>query len=153
MVYELLNALYGIKESPLLQYLTLLKILKKLSFKPLIQDKYVFTRSTSKNIVIIIVYVNDFIVVAPTKQQAQVVLTELSGYFQLKELGNIYYFLGYYIVRNRKKRAIYIIQDVYVKKTIKVYSFKGVASLSTPLPSKKLTNFTGIANKGDIKRY
>lgn len=99
------------------------------------------------------VYVNDFIVVAPTKQQAQAVLTKLTGYFQLKELGDIYYFLRCCIIRNREKRTIYITQDVYVKKTVKSYSFEGVVTLSTPLPSKKLSKFTGTAGKGELKRY
>jgi hypothetical protein len=56
-------------------------------------------------------------------------------------------------MRNREKRAVYITQDAYVKKTVKSYSFEGAATPSTPLPSKKLSKFTGTAGKGELKRY
>jgi hypothetical protein len=153
IVCELLNALYGMKESPLLWYLTLLKILEMLGFKPLIWDKCVFTRGTGKDLVIIMVYVDDFAVAARTRVLAQSVLTDLSKHFQLKELGDIHYFLGCRIVRDREKRAVYITQDAYVEKTVKAYGFEGAATPATPLPSEKMSKFTGTANKGDIKKY
>jgi hypothetical protein len=131
----------------------LLKILKKLGFKPLVWDKCVFTRGKGKDLVIIMVYVDDFAVAAKTRALVQLVLNKMLGHFELKELGDIHYFLGCRIVRDRKKRAIYITQDAYIKKTVKSYSFEGLVTPVAPLPSKKLTKFTGTASKDDIKKY
>ena len=109
----LLGALYGTNESPLLW-------------------------RTGRVMVSIVVCVDDFAVAAPTKQEAQAVLAELTGHCQLKEPDDNHYLLGCRIVRSRGKRAIYITRDAYLDQTARSYELAGAATPSTPLPSEKL---------------
>ena len=72
-----------------------------------------------KVIVIIVVYVNDFLVLSETKLDEHQALEKLRSSFPIKDLGEISYYLGYHITRDRKARMVIFDQRRYAQTVTK----------------------------------
>ena len=75
-VLLLQKALYGLKQSPRLWQLTLKAALKRLDYLPLFADQCVYRNA--KTGLIIITYVDDFLLVGPHGQELQQLKRQLS---------------------------------------------------------------------------
>lgn len=131
----LLRALYSLRQSPLLQYKQLKAFLITLKFIPIISDIYAFKYANGS---IIVVYVDDILVITQNLEALITVVALLRDRFKIRELGNIYYYLGIRIVRDRKAKKIYVIQDAYLQKLgIKYGLYQGKFQvLATPILSR-----------------
>lgn len=109
----LLRALYSLRQSPLLQYKQLKAFLITLKFTLIISDICAFKHANGG---IIVVYVDDMLVIAQNLEALITVVALLRDRFKIRELGNVHYYLGMRIVRNRKAKKIYVIQDAYLQK-------------------------------------
>ena len=157
-VLHLLKALYGLKQSPRLWQLTLRAALKKLGYLPLFADQCVY-RSTETGL-IIITYVDDFLIIGPQgqglkqlKQQLSVLVSEV---FNMKDLGQCQFFLGVRITRDQSKGHITLCQDVYVHKTLDQFGILECRTVTTPLDpgaSETLVPYQGTASEDQIKQY
>ena len=107
LVCLLLCTLYGLKQSPLLWYEELTKFLKSIKFSPLYSDACVFRNHDSGDIIVI--YVDDLIIIGISNSDVDATAKLLGGRFELKELGNINFYLGCRIVRDRKQCKIWIV--------------------------------------------
>ncbi len=105
LVYQLLKALYGLKQVPRKQYLTLREFFKSLGFTRIQKDHSVFVY---KNGTIIGIYVDDLFILTPVQELIDLLKKELAKRFRIKDLGEISFYLGIQIIRNRKNRSIYI---------------------------------------------
>lgn len=110
----LLRALYGLKQAPLLWHRELTKFLESVHFVPLWSDACLFKHKDSG--AIIIIYVDDLVITARTEDEIEVVANLLGNQFKLKALGDVHYYLGCRIIRNRTIRKLWIVQDGYIKK-------------------------------------
>src|ERR1700722_4017361 len=81
-VLLLQKALYGLKQSPRLWQLTLKAALKRLRYLPLFADQCVY-RNTSIEL-IIITYVDDFLLVGPQGENLRILKRQLSEAFDMK---------------------------------------------------------------------
>ena len=89
---------------------------------------------------IIAVYVDDLIPAA--KYMAEIEHTEklLTDRFKMKCLGDLSFYLGCRIMRNRAKREIYLIQDAYVEQLLEKYNVESLNAIDTPMaPGSRLT--------------
>ena len=84
---------------------------------------------------VLLLYVDDFLIAAPNYQLINSVRNLLKGHFELKELGPIQQFLAMEITRDRVNRYIYISQRQYTYKIIEKYSYKDLNAAATPWPS------------------
>jgi hypothetical protein len=84
-VAKLLKALYGLKQAPRLWQQFFAAALKELGFKPLESDNYVYLNSTTK--VIIVIYVDDFLIIAKSIPAITKLKELLANKFSIKELG------------------------------------------------------------------
>ncbi|KAM4064136.1 reverse transcriptase (RNA-dependent DNA polymerase) [Hirsutella rhossiliensis] len=75
------KALYGLRKSPLWWFLTITPILKTLGFEPLDADLCLF--KDEKRGCILILYVDDMLVAAPTKETVFHVKEQLQSFFEL----------------------------------------------------------------------
>ena len=132
-VCKLDKALYGMCDSPLLWYETLTGILAKMGFHPLNSDQCVFFNDAKD--CLIIVYVDDFIVAAATTLKVEQTLRTLGEQFEIKELGDLHFFLGCRITRDRYKRALYISQESYLQSVITKFGFDDCQPADTPMVS------------------
>lgn len=109
----LLRALYGLRQSPLLWYEQLKAFLITLKFTPIMSDICAFKHTNGG---IIVVYVDDMLVIAQSLEALITVVALLKDRFKMRELGDIHYYLGMRIVRDRKTKTIYVAQDAYLQK-------------------------------------
>jgi hypothetical protein len=150
----LLQALYGLKQSPRLWQLTLRKALKSLGFEPLITDSCLFINRQDG--ILVVTYVDDFLAMGPKGEALDAFRYELRSKWTIKELGNAEYFLGIRIMRDRENNKLYLYQDAYINKILVRYGMTNSKLVETPIASGALeliVLFDGITLKKDIKEY
>ena len=104
-VLKLKKALYGLKQSPRLWYNYLASKLKEIGFKPITLETGIFLHNTLDTI--ILVYVDNILCFSKSLssiKEAKRLLTSKS--LDLKDLGEVSYFLGIEITRNREDKSI-----------------------------------------------
>lgn len=116
VVCQLTKALYGLKRSPLYWFETLLPVLKDTGFVPVSADSCLLTNRALG--ALLVLYVDDLLVAAPTAAIVNRVKEQLASHFKLKELGEVRTFLGYDIVRDRQTRTVFISQQRYTMSVI-----------------------------------
>jgi hypothetical protein len=84
-VAKLLKALYGLKQAPRLWQQFLAAALQELGFEPLDSDNCVYLNSITK--VIIVTYVDDFLIIAKSIPAITELKELLASKFSIKELG------------------------------------------------------------------
>jgi hypothetical protein len=102
----LLQALYGLKQSPRLWQLTLRKALKSLGFEPLVTDSCLFINRQDG--ILVVTYVDDFLAVGPKGEALDAFRYELRSKWTIEELGDAEYFLGVRIMRDRENNKLYL---------------------------------------------
>ena len=81
-------------------------MLKKLRFKLLVTNNYTYYNIAIK--IIIIIYINDFLIIKPLGLAFNKLKSNLSKKLDIKDLSKVLYFLGVYIIYNRSKSLIYL---------------------------------------------
>ena len=64
-------------------------------------------------------YMDDMLIAAPTKDQIQHIVNQLYSIFILKDLGEVRKFLGHLVVCDRTNKVIKISQGPYIEKILK----------------------------------
>lgn len=99
LVCKLQKSIYGFKQASRQWYSKLSQFLLKFGFIPSKSDYSLFTKGEGLEFVSLLVYVDDIIIVGPTSSIIDSVKTFLHSQFNLKDLGDLRYFLGLEIVR------------------------------------------------------
>jgi hypothetical protein len=153
-VLLLQKALYGLKQSPRLWQLTLKAVLKRIGYMPLFADQCVY-RSTKTGLVII-TYVDDFLLVGPQGESLKMLKLQLHDAFDMKDLGPCQFFLGVRITRNRSQNQTTICQDAYIRKVLSQFGMLECRAVLTPLDpgaSDTLVPHQGTATEDQVKLY
>jgi hypothetical protein len=153
-VLLLQKALYGLKQSPRLWQLTLKAALKRIGYIPLFADQCVYR--SAKTGLIIITYVDDFLLVGPKGERLRVLKLQLSEAFDMKDLGPCQFFLGVRITRDRSQNKTTICQDAYIRKVLDQFGMLECRAVSTPIDpgaSDTLVPHQGTATEDQIKLY
>src|ERR1700709_2642025 len=101
--------------------------LKRLGYLPLFADQCVY-RSIETGL-IIITYVDDFLLIGPHGQELQQLKRQLSKAFEMKDLGPCQFFLGVRITR--KGSQITLCQDAYIRKVLDQFGMLECRAVST----------------------
>ena len=134
----LVQALYGLKQSPRQWQLKVKTALKELGFKPLISDE-----STYYNVqfsIFIVTYVDDFLIFGPSIKEINRLKEKITEIFDIKDLGPIHYFLGIQILRDRPNRTIKINQSTYIQQIIDISCLTDIKTSPIPLSPGLLKN-------------
>lgn len=83
---------------------------------------------------VIAVYVDDFLVTRYDEDEITDIKSSLHTQFQIKDLGQIHYFLG--LEFNKISNGMIVHQQKYIKELLQSYSLSECAPVSMPLPSK-----------------
>jgi hypothetical protein len=105
----LLRALYGLKQSPRLWQETLSKELVKLGFHPMENDRSIYITELGIGGIIIITYVDDFLLIGPRINEINILKEKLSSIFSMKDLGPCETFLGIHLIRDQKNHLIHLV--------------------------------------------
>ncbi|KAL2415479.1 Retrovirus-related Pol polyprotein from transposon TNT 1-94 [Exophiala dermatitidis] len=153
IILRLLKALYGLKQSPLLWHNTLSDALKTLGLLPVPGVNCVL----NNGFLTILFYVDDIIFCYKRefKEQVDTILQRLQERFALRVIPEVNWFLGIRIVRDRKLRKLWLVQDSYIDKLLAKFNVNsyGKKMPSTPLSTESLVPYNGQATPQEIYAY
>jgi len=109
------RALYGLKQSSREWYNTLRAFFEVNGYERLNKDHSVFVHD---NGTVVAVYVDDILMLAPHKSGISLLKQQLDKRFRMKHLGDISWYLGMKVVRDRPNRTIYINQASFTKQLL-----------------------------------
>ena len=101
-VLRLRKAIYRLKQSPRAWYHKLSCTLEEKGFKRSEADHTLFTHQSPRGIVVVLVYVDDLIISGNDKEGILETKTYLKTVFDIKDLGELKYFLGIEVCRSSK---------------------------------------------------
>jgi hypothetical protein len=148
-ILQLNKALYGLRRSPLLFQRELTQALKKLGYAPVPHEPCAYTR----NGVIIFFYVDDIVLAFRGAQRAEALKTiiQLQNRYRLTGGEDLQWFLGIEILRDRRRRLIWLSQSSYIEKFAALVQSKLTAR--APMTKEELLPFEGIATTLEITAY
>nr|GEX77971.1 retrovirus-related Pol polyprotein from transposon TNT 1-94 [Tanacetum cinerariifolium] len=133
-VYRLKKSLYGLKQAPRAWYNKLSKFLISTGFSKGVVDPTLFTRLTSKHILLVQIYVDDIIFASTDPNSCQRFAHEMSLTFQMSMMGQMSFFLGLQVSQN--PRGIFINQSKYALEILKKYDFDSSTPIDTPMAER-----------------
>ena len=131
-VCKLNKSIYGLKQSPCCWNSTLDAFLKEMQFTQTASDPCIYCRKAGKDIMFIGVYVDDIILAAKNEKQLKQVKENLSNKYDIKDLGELKYFLGIKVEQNKESGSIWIGQPAYTENLLKRLGMQDSKPTSTP---------------------
>jgi len=151
--WKLLKALYGLRRSPLLWYRELSSKLKELGLEPIYEDACVFHDGK----ILVFFYVDDIIVMFRKESQARFeqVKRGLFQAYEMKDLGELKWFLGIQIIRDRLNRKLWLCQSAYIEKIAARFHLQGIGRTRADIPMKtnNLVKYEGEASANSVEFY
>lgn len=149
-VLLLQRALYGLRVSPLLWFDLLSQVMKKLGLSPVPECACLFQNHQ----LIVFFYVDDIVVLFHRSNRAayEAFRTGLMSNFNLREIGELKWFLGIRVVRDRIHHKIWLCQDSYISKLAAKFNLEH-QKVRTPLLLEPLLKFEGQATPHATVKY
>jgi len=113
MVGRLLRALYGLRRSPLLWQKLLTEVLRDQGLNPTMEEPCLFITDW----LTVFFFVDDIVAMYQEAHasQANEFIARLQDTFKIRDLGELRWFLGIRVIRNRPRRRIWLMQDSYIE--------------------------------------
>jgi hypothetical protein len=132
-VLRLRKALYGLRRSPLLWQKNLTSSLRELGFKEVPQEPCVMLKGG----IVVFFYVDDIVFChrKGDEEKVQDVIKGLKTEYKMSVLGELKWFLGIHVLRDRSQRLLWLSQEAYVEKIAKQYEI----DLTSRFPDTPMT--------------
>jgi hypothetical protein len=150
LVYKLRRSLYGLKQAPknwnsvLNQWLV-----DDFGFQRSAVDTCLYTFSLDQDLLVLLVYVDDLILASTTSALLQDFKTAISSRFNIKDLGELEYFLGVRVTRDRPNRRLLLDQTVYIKTMLEKFNMADSRPVVTPAAEEPLVKTMAAATPED----
>lgn len=131
-VYRLRKALYGLKQAARAWHAKLLSELIRLGFTASDADPCMFYRGDAAERVYLLIYVDDGIIIG-RQQEVRAALADIAGAFEIKDVGNVSYFLGLQLRRDRARGQIWLGQPKYARDMLERFGMSDCKPVVTPL--------------------
>lgn len=139
-VCKLKRSLYGLKQSPRQWYKRFDSFMLAHGFKRSNYDSCVYIKFVNGSAVYLLLYVDDMLIAAKSKEHIATLKKLLSSEFDMKDLGAAKKILGMEITRDRKSGLLFLSQHNYIQKVLKRFNMQDAESVSTPIaPHFKLS--------------
>ena len=132
-VCHLQKAIYGLKQAGYTWAEMLRQILLKHKFNPTTADPCVYTRGRDKDLIILMVYVDDIMILASSLVIGNKLIDDLEHDFKLKRIPTVNKYVGFEIERDRKTHQIYLRQHLYTTDTLKRFGMIDSKPVGTPM--------------------
>jgi hypothetical protein len=132
-VCRLKKALYGLKQAPRAWNQRIDAHLRSFGFQPSSFDDCVYVYHKHDDVVLLALYVDDFLLAATSPAILKSVKQSLQSAFDIRDLGETTSFLGWEIHRDRAARTIVVTQKSYIKNDI-LDKFGFIESKPVPTP-------------------
>lgn len=148
-VCRLKRSLYGLKQSPRAWFERFSKVLKQHGYTQGQTDHTMFIKHSSVGkMAVLIVYVDDIVLTGDDKEEIPRIKNVLTKEFEIKDLGNLKYFLGMEIARSKK--GIFVSQRKYVLDLLKDTAMLDCKPADTPMDST--TKLGSIQDSAPIEK-
>jgi Reverse transcriptase (RNA-dependent DNA polymerase) len=148
---RLKKPIYGLKQSLRAWYEKLSLFLKSCGFTISSADNSLFTKHSNDNIIIVLVYVDDIIVIENNQTDINLIKGQLKKNFDIKDLGILKYFLGIEVAHSIK--GLFISQRKYALDLLKETSKIRSKPASTPMEYKCKLNTEDEEPLEDINQF
>ena len=138
MVCKLKKSLYGLKQSPRAWYECIHAFFVKEGLVRSHADHSLYVVQSSTHIVIVIIYVDDLIILASDMTKLMEFKAKLEKEFDMSDLGELHFFLGVQIERNRAARTLTMHQRSYIEGVLSRFGMEECKPLATPLDVKAI---------------
>ncbi|KAI1005009.1 hypothetical protein K3495_g3205 [Podosphaera aphanis] len=147
------RALYGLRVSPKLWFDKISGFSATIGFNYSSEDHCIMIHESLT--ILIFIYVDDFLIAAPTNLRAHMDRIKLSidTKYELRDLGEVKRFLNLDICRNREVRTIHISMASYVDKIVTRFHLQHARLPNVPLTGKKLLPYDGVATPEQRTAY
>jgi hypothetical protein len=149
-ILRLIRALYGLPQSPLLWFNELSQTMQELGLRSVAESACLFTNDK----LMVFFYVDDICVLyhQSNADALSEFKSKLFTKYEMRDMGELNWFLGIRVVRNRQRRRLWLTQDAYIAK---ITSKFGLSSLKakTPMATEALLKYDGQATSIQIERY
>lgn len=152
ILLKLLKALYGLKQPPALWYRHLSKTLIRLGLEAIPGIECCFVSDH----MIVFFFVDDITVLYEERYTKEVDAFEkkLFETYEMRKIGELEWFLGIKIIRDRANRQLWLSQESYIEKIINKFNLTDQQRrYETPLPIETLFKHTGRATPQEIYAY
>jgi transposase InsO family protein len=132
--WRLKRSLYGLKQAGRTWNLTLDKALGELGFTRLDAETCLYVYRDGKGgICFLVVYVDDLLLAASSRQLMDKIKSTLSKRFHMHDLGEVKFILGIQVKRDRNRRTISLSQAQYIDSVLDRCGMTGCSPLNTPM--------------------
>lgn len=151
-VLRLNKALYGLRRSPLLWQKNLTGSLQELGFKEVPQEPCVMLNGG----VVVFFYVDDIVFCYRKKDEEKTkgLINALKQEYEMNILGELKWFLGIHVLRDRRQKKLWLSQEAYVEKIANQYMLDLTGRLpDTPMTESELLPSQENADKPSVMQY
>jgi len=138
MVCQLNKAIYGLRQSSRVWYLTIAEFLAKLGFKRVESDYGLFVNWTATSKCLISLYVDDLLIACNSMDYLVEVKHKLSQEYKMTDLGEAGYILGIQLHRDRARRQIFLSQSHYLERVLERFRMSDCKPVSTPIENQSM---------------
>ena len=114
LVCRLKKSIYGLKQSPHCWNTALDSHMKKMKYVQTKADPCIYVFKDKTETVIIAVYVDDILIAGTSNKKIAEVKAAIANRFEVKDMGELHYFLGVKIVRDSQAGTIWLGQPSYI---------------------------------------
>jgi hypothetical protein len=150
--WRLLKALYGLRRSPRLWQLEFGSWLRSMGFKQVPEDPCVYTTEH----IIVIFFVDDIVTLSYPANRSRVRDFEdsLHAKYPMRNVGELRWFLGIRVIRDRNARKLWLCQDSYIDKIVSRFHLEQGKRPPIPLVyGQPLTPNEGKATPETVHQY
>eukprot|EP00253_Pinus_taeda_P016186 PITA_16186 len=134
LVFKLKKSLYGLKQSPRMWYQKFDTFIWGLGFTRSKEDHCAYFKLIGGNVIYLVLYVDDMLLVGNDKEIIQDLKTQLSSKFNMKDFGVANYILGMEIKRHQEKRKLWLNQRKYVETILQRFNMQDSKPVKVPIP-------------------
>ncbi|KXZ45879.1 hypothetical protein GPECTOR_49g463 [Gonium pectorale] len=127
------KALYGLRQASRTWYERLRSELKAMGFKPSESDPGLFVKEEDGDRVFLLVYVDDLLIAAMKLETVAQIKSRLMSKFEIRDLGEARFFLGYEIERDRAARTLKLSQKRYAETVLAKFGMEQAHAKSVPM--------------------
>uniref|UniRef100_A0A2N9HC90 Integrase catalytic domain-containing protein n=1 Tax=Fagus sylvatica TaxID=28930 RepID=A0A2N9HC90_FAGSY len=141
-VCKLLKSIYGLKQAPRAWFESFTSQLLHLGFLASSADSSLFIYKDEKIIAYLLLYVDDIVLTSNTPSFLDHLIVQLSTVFDLKDLGQLHYFLGLQVTRT--STGLHLNQAKYASDLLRKHSMMDSKPAKTPsCPNTRLSLHDG----------
>lgn len=134
LVYQLVKALYGLRQAPRAWYAKLSKCLENLGFTKCPYEHAVYTKREGNETLIVGVYVDDLLITGASVSNINRFKKQMGEEFDMSDLGRLSYYLG--IEVDQGDECIELRQTAYARKLLEKAGMRDCNSVKYPMEPK-----------------